>query len=196
MNSVNVKFRYSDSLRVIHRQTIFVTSLFDMPHYVRELRPVRVVSIIQPELQPERPPELPAAAHLRVGIHDISEHREDHILAERADIESLIEFVHGWAPDEGPFLTHCYAGVSRSTATALIAATVKTGDPRWSAIRLRAASPHAYPNRRIIALADDILGLDGELIDACHAMGEATARVVEGPLTVLRIGDEQRKQRL
>jgi len=176
----------------MHPHTIFVTSLFDMPHYVRELAPARVVSIIQPELQPSRPGELPAPAHLRVGVHDISEHRDDHVLAQHHHIEELVDFVNTWDPDEGAFLTHCYAGVSRSTATALIAATMKTGDPSWSALRLRAAAPHAYPNRHIVSLADEILGLSGALVDACEAMGDSSASVAEGPLTVLRIGDEQR----
>ena len=94
------------------------------------------------------------------------------------------------APEAGALLTHCYAGVSRSTATALIAATMKTGDAHWSALRLRAAAPHAAPNRRIISLADDVLGLQGRLLEACGAMGESLG-VVEGPLTVLRIGEEQ-----
>jgi predicted protein tyrosine phosphatase len=177
----------------MHPRTIFVTSLFDMPHFVRELSPARVVSIIQPELQPDRPAELPEPAHLRVQVHDISEHRDDHILPAHQHIEALIDFVHGWNPDEGALLAHCYAGVSRSTATALIAATMKTGDAHWSALRLRAAAPHAYPNRRIVALADDILGLAGELMDACEAMGSSEVSVVEGPLTVLRIGEEQRR---
>jgi predicted protein tyrosine phosphatase len=174
----------------MHPRTIFVTSLFEMPHFVRELAPARVVSIIQPELQPERPRELDEFRHLRVQVHDISEHREDHILPDRDHVESLIDFVHDWNPEEGALLTHCYAGVSRSTAAALIAATIKTGDAHWSALRLRAASPHAYPNRRIIALADEILALGGTLIDACETMGNSEVSVVEGPLTVLRIGEE------
>jgi predicted protein tyrosine phosphatase len=183
----------------MHPHTIFVTSLFDMPHYVRELAPTRVVSIIQPDLQPPRPEELAAAAHLRVGVHDISEYQEDRVLAEYEHIEELVRFVDSWDPGEGALLTHCYAGVSRSTATALIAAVIKTGDPTWSAIRLRAAAPHARPNRRIIALADQVLGLDGELIDACEAMSDSIASLSEalqGPLTVLRIGDEQHTGRM
>ena len=175
---------------MIHPHTIFVTSLFDMPHYVRELEPARLISIIQPELQPDRPPELIEAAHLRVGVHDISEHQAYHILPGSEEVATLIDFIHSWNPHEGALLAHCYAGVSRSTATALIAATMKTSDPHWAALRLRAAAPHAAPNSRIIALADDLLGLQGSLIDACQSMGES-AGVVEGPLTVLRIGDEQ-----
>lgn len=173
-----------------HPQTIFVTSLFEMPHFVRELAPSRVVSIIQPELQPERPRTLAATAHLRVAVHDISDERPFHVLPERKHVEDLVSFIDGWAPEAGALLTHCYAGVSRSTATALIAATMKTGDAHWSALRLRAAAPHAAPNRRIISLADDVLGLQGRLLEACGAMGESVG-VVEGPLTVLRIGEEQ-----
>lgn len=170
-----------------HPQTIFVTSLFEMPRFVRELAPVRVLSIIQPELQPERPHELEAARHLRVAVHDISEHCPDQILAARRDVEALIDFADSWDPAEGAFLAHCYAGVSRSTAAALIAATLKTGDPHWSAQRLRAAAPHAQPNRRIIALADEVLALNGALVRARESMGEATGGF-ERPLTVLTIG--------
>ena len=124
----------------MHPRTIFVTSLFDMPHFVRELTPARVVSIIQAELQPERPRELAESRHLRVQVHDISEHRDDHILPDRVHVETLIDFVSDWNPDEGALLTHCYAGVSRSTAAALIAAAIKTGDAHWSAMRLRACA--------------------------------------------------------
>jgi predicted protein tyrosine phosphatase len=166
-----------------------------MPHYVRELAPVRVVSIIQPEYQPPRPEDVPEPAHLRVGVHDISRQQGGQILPGQRDVENLIAFVQAWDPAEGALLAHCFAGISRSTATALIAATIKTGDPHWSALRLRAAAPHAAPNRRIIELADRLLGLTGELVEACEAMGDSSpTHYGEGPLTVLRIGDEQRSQ--
>ncbi|MEM8769227.1 MAG: protein tyrosine phosphatase [Pseudomonadota bacterium] len=192
MQSLQTTKRPPEALKPLqHPQTIFVTSLYEMPHFVRELRPSRVVSIIQPELQPDRPGRLAAAAHLRVAVHDISDERPFHVLPEREHVEALVRFIDAWSPEEGALLTHCYAGVSRSTAAALIAAAMKTGDPHWSALRLRAASPHAAPNRRIISLADDVLGLGGRLREACDAMGES-AGVVEGPLTVLRIGEQQK----
>ena len=176
----------------MHPHTIFVTSLFDMPHYVEELSPTRVVSIIQPELQPERPEGLAERAHLRVGVHDISEHTPDSILAGVRDVEELIDFIDAWDPAEGALLAHCYAGVSRSTATALIAAAMKTDDPAWSATRLRAAAPHAIPNRRIIELADAVLGLGGSLLEAREAMGAPSVSPEEAAITVLRIREEQR----
>ena len=170
-----------------YANTIFVTSLFEMPHFVRELTPARLVSIIQPELQPDRPAEISPERHLRVSVHDISARLPDQILAAHRDVETLIRFLEGWDPAEGALLAHCYAGVSRSTATALIAATMKLGDPGDAARRLRAAAPHAQPNPRIITLADEVLSLDGALIRAREEMGSASA-VFEGPLTVLRIG--------
>ena len=74
---------------------------------------------------------------------------------------------------EAPLRIHGLAGVSRSTAARLIAHVLQTGDPRESAAALRRASPYAWPNRRIVALADSILGFDGELIEARESMGPA-----------------------
>jgi predicted protein tyrosine phosphatase len=172
---------------VLHANTIFVTNLFDMPHFVRELKPARLVSIIQPELQPDRPSELVEYAHHRVEVHDITEDQPYSVLIQEPHVETLVEFIESWDPSIGALMTHCYAGVSRSTAAALIAAYIKTSDAEWSATALRAAAPYAQPNRRVIALADTVLGCDGELVAAREAMGNATHSVVEAPLTVLRI---------
>ena len=170
-----------------HSNTIFVTSLFDMPHYVREIEPARLVSIIQPELQPERPPQIPREAHLRLGVDDITEHQVASVLVEEPDIRQLVQFIEAWDPEEGALLTHCYAGVSRSTATALIAHYVKGGDAYLSATSLRDAAPHAAPNRRIISIADHVLGCGGSLIDATQRMSAPDFTVAEGALTTLRL---------
>ena len=37
---------------------------------------------------------------------------------------------------------------------------------------MRRAAPHASPNRRIVALADDMLGRRGRMVDAVAAMGD------------------------
>ena len=39
-------------------------------------------------------------------------------------------------------------------------------------MRMLRAAKHAYPNRKIIALADDILGRRGRMVDAVEAMGD------------------------
>ncbi|HJL61652.1 MAG TPA: hypothetical protein QF517_06805 [Pseudomonadales bacterium] len=156
-------------------QMIYVTSLFQMPHHVRTLAPEYLVSIIQPEFQPLTPPEIRPDRHHRVAVHDISEpaygsiHLQDHHMAD------LIGFLQSW-PENESLLIHCYAGISRSTAVALIAKTIKSkGSEMDSALALRAAAPYAKPNHLVISLADQQLGLEGRLITARKAMGTGLA---------------------
>jgi predicted protein tyrosine phosphatase len=70
-------------------------------------------------------------------------------------------------------LIHCWAGISRSTASAFALACERSPkvDEKTIALAMREAAPHAYPNRRIVALADDILGRRGRMVDAIDAMG-------------------------
>lgn len=152
--------------------TIYVSSLADMPHLVPKLGVRDLVSIIQPNDQPPTPPGVDPARHHRCPVHDIVEAQPGEVLPEANHIAELIEFLRTW-DSETPLLIHCLAGVSRSTAVALVAHVMQTGDPRKSAAALRDASPYAWPNRRIVALADSFLGLDGELIAAREGMGPA-----------------------
>ncbi len=70
-------------------------------------------------------------------------------------------------------IVHCWAGISRSTASAFILACERNPqiDERSIALAMRKAARHAYPNRRIVALADDMLGRRGRMVDAVEAMG-------------------------
>jgi predicted protein tyrosine phosphatase len=81
---------------------------------------------------------------------------------------------------------HCWAGISRSTAAALI--SLCSLNPETSeeliALRLRAASPTAYPNRLMIRLADAALGRKGRLIDAVEAMGRGLAAAEARPFSL------------
>ncbi len=162
---------------------IYITNVFDLPDHVRAVQPGYLVSIIQQAFQPETPPEIKAERHLRLDVHDISHPEPGSILPGHTHVEELIDFIHGWPADES-LMVHCYAGVSRSSASALIAHYMKCGDEYASAQALREAAPHASPNRRIIALADDILGCEGRLIEAREAMGPSEF-VDEGPLVEL-----------
>jgi predicted protein tyrosine phosphatase len=68
---------------------------------------------------------------------------------------------------------HCFAGVSRSTAAAFIAACAlnPTRDEAEIAAAIRAASRTATPNARLVALADAALGRDGRMSKAVAAIG-------------------------
>ncbi|TIW69787.1 MAG: protein tyrosine phosphatase, partial [Mesorhizobium sp.] len=72
-----------------------------------------------------------------------------------------------------PLVVHCYAGISRSTASAYIiaAALAPKRDEVELAQTLRTLSPSATPNPRLIAVADALLGRDGRMIAAIEAIG-------------------------
>jgi predicted protein tyrosine phosphatase len=84
----------------------------------------------------------------------------------------ILNFVSAWAPED-PILIHCYAGISRSTATAFITACAHnpSADEEEIALALRAASPTASPNRRFVALADAELGRGGRMSRAIDKIG-------------------------
>ena len=47
------------------------------------------------------------------------------------------------------------------------------------ALMMRRAARHASPNRRIVALADDIMGRRGRMADAVAAMGDYDHQVAQ-----------------
>ncbi len=164
---------------------LYVSSLFEMPVHVRERRAGYLISVVQPALQPVRPPEVPIERHLRVEIDDISAPVEGAILPEETHVRRLVDFLRRWPRDEA-LLIHCYAGISRSTAAALVALSLWQ-DELEAARALRAAAPHAIPNQRIIALADAVLGRQGRLVAAREAMGPWRP-ATEAPLVELAVG--------
>jgi predicted protein tyrosine phosphatase len=126
--------------------------------------------------------------HLKLIANDIAVPLEGHILPGADHVKQLIAFIESWDLKE-PMLIHCWAGISRSTAAAYIAASVL--NPLLSEVvlahRLREASPSATPNPRLIALADMILGRDGRMIDAIAEIGRG-ADAFEGTPFALDCG--------
>jgi len=166
---------------------IHVCSLFDLPYYARDLRPGFLVSAIQPEFQPDTPPEVAIENHHRMAVHDIAGPAFGSVHTEYEHIENLINFLQVWSNSNESLLIHCYAGISRSTAVALLALFIKKQcDEFDAAMALRDAAPHAKPNQLIISLADEILTLNGRLVAAVDAMGSGIP-TSEGPLVSLAI---------
>jgi predicted protein tyrosine phosphatase len=162
--------------------SLFVCSLEAMPRHVRALQPGRLVSLLPAHEQPLTPPRI--ALHHRVEIDDITEARPDRVLAQREHVAALIGFLLDWR-DARPLLVHCMAGISRSMAAALIAMAAHSPGREMQAARaMRALAPHAHPNRRMIALADELLGCGGRLVEAREAMGPSQPASM-GPLVRL-----------
>jgi predicted protein tyrosine phosphatase len=164
---------------------IYVCNLMEMPEHAAALKVSHLVSLVSPDEQPQTPACIAIGRHHRVGIHDISEPLDGHILPAVEHIEGLIEFVRAWQHDEAPILIHCVAGISRSMAAALTTLAVKAPGRELEAARhVRGAAAHAYPNRRMIELADRLLGCAGRLVAAREAMGPANL-LPFGPLVSL-----------
>lgn len=164
---------------------IYVCNLAEMAAHVEALGPSHLISLVAPHEQPPTPGRIEVARHLRLEIHDITEPMDGHIHPDVEHLEELIAFLREWSHEEAPLLIHCFAGISRSMAAAMIALVVKAGgNERAAARRIREAAPHAHPNRRMIALADELLGCGGRLIAAREAMGPADISAL-GPLVHL-----------
>jgi len=84
------------------------------------------------------------------------------------DVERLIATARSLAEQSGRVVIHCQAGISRSTAAATIFYAVLLGEGREdeAIARVLAAREFAIPNRRMIRIADELLGRGGRLIAA------------------------------
>jgi len=142
---------------------LFVCGRDEMPRHVERLRPSCVVSLVVAQDQPPTPASILPINHLRLPFDDIEIAEEGEVAPESAHIEEMIGFLRE-RPRES-VLFHCMAGISRSTAAALVAMTIDSPGRELEAGRLlRARGPHAYPNRLILEHADAILGRRGRLV--------------------------------
>ena len=107
-----------------------------------------------------------------LGMDDISMPMEGYVIPCEDHVSKLIHFVRAWDRTK-PLVMHCFAGISRSTAAAYVAACALSAARTELTIaqELRRASPTATPNARIVSLADDMLGRDGRMIAAIKSIG-------------------------
>jgi predicted protein tyrosine phosphatase len=152
--------------------TIWICSLAAAPQLAQTLRPSRVVSLLSPYDTFPLFDGLAADLHLQVPIHDITADIGDWRAPEASDAERVIRFVEAWDRAD-PLLIHCWAGISRSTASAFITACVHNpkADEEEIARTIRAASPTASPNARLVAHADALLGRGGRMSKAIETIG-------------------------
>ncbi|RDI55078.1 tyrosine phosphatase family protein [Microvirga subterranea] len=146
-----------------------------------------VVTLMGVGAKVERPAAVAPERHLVIGMSDIVEPLDGHTLPVGEHVEALLAFVRAWGR-ESPLLFHCWAGISRSTAAAYISACALVPERSEAAIAraLREASPSATPNARLVALADDILGREGRMVEAIRAIGRG-AEAMEGTPFTLRL---------
>ena len=151
---------------------IHVCSLARLHETVEETGARHVVSLIGDEARVDRPTAIVPENHLWLRLHDISAPLDGYIIPDEEHVADLLNFVRGW-DRRAPLVVHCYAGISRSTASAFasVCALNPHRDEDSIAQALRRASPTATPYIRIVSLADRLLGRDGRMVSAIETIG-------------------------
>jgi predicted protein tyrosine phosphatase len=149
-----------------------------------------VISLLGRETVIPELASLQSTTRIRLDFNDISQPREGYVEPSHHHVEQLIDFARQWHKEgtaRHPLLVHCWMGVSRSTAAALIiaAALVPQEDENDLAQDLRAYSPTATPNARMIALADDCLRRQGRLVEAVKSIGRGTEAFEGAPFKLV-----------
>jgi predicted protein tyrosine phosphatase len=152
---------------------LYVCSLARIEETAKATRARSLMTLLSPGgVKAVRPAAIEASRHLVVGISDIVEPKDGFTHPEEVHIAEMLAFFAAWDRAD-PLLIHCYAGVSRSTAAAFIGLCALAPERLEEEIAstLRAASPTATPNARLVALADAALGRSGRMIAAIRCIG-------------------------
>jgi predicted protein tyrosine phosphatase len=164
---------------------IHVCSLAALPETVKITGASHILTIMANVDQVLRPASVLETNHLRVQVDDIIEHIDGFVAPREEHIEQVLAFVRRW-DRAAPMVVHCYAGISRSTASAFVAACALNPHREEAAIarQIRAASPIASPNRLIVSLADKALGREGRMLRALDEMGPGSLSFEGRPFRV------------
>ena len=151
---------------------IHVCSLARLYRTVEETKAQHIVTLLRLTDRVTRPAHIAAENHLILAVDDIVDAEEGATVPAQDHVVRLIDFAQAW-DQSSPMVVHCFAGISRSTAAAFTAACALNPQRDEAAIAraIRAASPTASPNKRIVAIADEILQRNGRMIRAVDALG-------------------------
>jgi predicted protein tyrosine phosphatase len=167
---------------------IHVCSLARLHATVDETGARHIVTLLRLTDRVERPSHIAPENHLVLAIDDISMPMDGYTVPAQEHVERLIDFVGDW-DRAAPMVVHCFAGISRSTAGAFVAACAlnPNRDELQIAQAIRRASRTAQPNARIVSIADNLLRRDGRMVRAIETIGPGHA-AMEGDPFRLDIG--------
>src|SRR3954469_25061365 len=151
---------------------IHVCSLSRLHQTVLDTGARHVVTLLKDTDLVQRPECILQDNHLILGMDDITEQLDGYVVPCDEHVTELLTFVRSW-DRANPMVVHCFAGISRSTAGAYVAACVLNPGRSELAIAqaIRDASPPATPNARFVALADRALGRGGRMTAAIDKIG-------------------------
>lgn len=152
--------------------TLYVCPLDSVDDALEQTGAQHLITLINAQAMIDTPSVLKRENHLRLAMNDIINNTPGLVQPGEEHVTQLLEFSSNW-PQQTPLLIHCWAGVSRSTAAAFIIACQHNPDydEHLIAAHLRKASPTAYPNRRLVEIADNQLGRAGRMSTAIEKIG-------------------------
>src|SRR6202163_1192576 len=161
---------------------IHVCSLARLHETVAATGARHVVTLLKDVELVRRPGGIMAENHLILGMDDITGPLDGYVAPADEHVTRLLDFVRGW-DRAAPLVVHCYAGISRSTAGAYVAAcALNPGrDEQQIACDIRRASRTAQPNVAIVSLADRLLRRDGRMVRAIETIGPGYAAMEGDP---------------
>jgi predicted protein tyrosine phosphatase len=164
---------------------IHVCSLAALAQTVKSSGASHILTVMANVDQVRRPESVLEANHLKVSMDDINEPADGFVAPNDDHIMQVLAFIRGW-DRKAPLVVHCYAGISRSTASAFTAVCALNPhrDEISIARQIRAASPIAQPNRLIVALADRALGRGGRMLRAVDEMGPGDMTIEGRPFRI------------
>jgi len=166
---------------------LHVCSLSKLPETVAATGAKSLVTLINAEMRVPTPAGIAPGRHLNLSFNDIVDPVEGLVPASEQHVEDFLTFIGDW-DRKAPLVIHCWAGISRSTAGAYVAACALNpqADEYQLAALLRERSPSATPNARIVAMGDRMLTRDGRMIEAIRGIGRG-ANAFEGTPFVMPI---------
>lgn len=128
--------------------------------------------------------------HLVLDMNDIAVETDGLVLPQDHHVERLFSFARAW-DRRAPLVVHCWMGISRSPAAALLSALAVDPDQDDGVLarRMRDASPFSTPNARLVEIGDRLLGRNGRLVRAVRAIGRG-ADAYEGRCFALTVSPD------
>lgn len=165
--------------------SVHVCPLAAVHDVVSEAGAAHLITVINAHTPVDTPARIEPHRHLKILINDISVPQAGLVHAQAEHIEEILRYARDW-DHAGPLVIHCWAGISRSTATAFVTLCALNEDGVEHAIArsIRRASSTATPNPLMVQIADDLLGRRGRMVDAVKAIGLGETALSGTPFSI------------
>ncbi|MCW5752571.1 MAG: protein-tyrosine-phosphatase [Alphaproteobacteria bacterium] len=147
-----------------------VCGIPELPKFASD-RVSHLLSILDPAAEkPAALAEFRDGRRLELRFDDVVGEYHGYLPPQEAHLVEILAFGEELrAGPDGPdhLLVHCHMGISRSTAAmAILLAQHREGSEEAAFARLFEIRPRAWPNSRMVMLADRLLGRAGRLVEA------------------------------